>query len=190
LLNITNTQHLQHIRHTLVLIRNPTELKLIWIKKLVYKSKTSIKICSAKFMQITYDCGMSNYHILRNTSRGVYQNNRELDYCTNAKRLTGHVYQNVLEYFFISQIYHSFFNKVGAYPIFLCMCKIFSTAGLQVGCSGAPVSTLPYRLNPTCVNKTGHHTQHGQRYNSTRHTWHPTLHIGRYYCDISQDDTT
>jgi hypothetical protein len=46
--------------------------------------------------------------------------------------VTGHVYQNVLEYFFISQIYHSFFNKVGAHPIFLCMCKRFSTAGLKV----------------------------------------------------------
>jgi hypothetical protein len=51
-------------RHTLVFVRNPIELKLIWIKKLVCKSMTSIKIYSAKFMQITYDCAMFNYHIL------------------------------------------------------------------------------------------------------------------------------
>ena len=117
-----------------MLVRNTRELKLIWIKKLVHKSKTSIKIRSVKFMQITYDCAMFNYHILTNTSQGVYQNN---NLCTRLlyqcyKTVTGHAYQNVLEYFFISQIYQFYFDKVGAHPIFLCMCKRLPTAGLQV----------------------------------------------------------
>lgn len=71
--------HAAYQRHTLVFVRNHTELKLIWIKKLVYRSKTSIKIYSAKFMQITYGCAVFNYHILTNTSQGVYHNNRVLD---------------------------------------------------------------------------------------------------------------
>jgi len=62
------------------------------------------------------------------------------------KTVTGHVYQNMLEYSFISHIYHSFFNKVSAYPIFLCMCKRFSTADLQVSRLVEVV-----HVSPTCL---------------------------------------
>jgi len=108
------------------------------------------------------------------------------------KTVTGHLYQNMLQYFFISQIYHSFFNKVGAYPIFLCMCKRFSTAGLQVSRMVEvvhPCPPCPTDLTPPVSTKLDI-THNMVRGTMACHTLHPTLHIGRYCCDMSQDDTT
>lgn len=110
-------------------------------------------------MQIPYDCAVFNYHTLTNTSQDVYQKNnhssRLLYQCCKTV-VTGHFYQNMLQYFFISHIYQSFFNKVGAYPIFLCMCKRFSTAGLQVSRMVEvvhPCPPCPTDLNPPVSTK-------------------------------------